>query len=842
MNSRFFLLGLLALICSDLKAQTGNYFLSHYSPTDERIDFRSHQMVQDSHGEIYFTNKAGVLEFDGFNWKVIPVPGAVYTLIVHETEVLVGGLSGVGKLNDKIQSPRSYEMFSEASDIFSSAYNNDKAFFCSENQLIIYSLATHQVESTIAGNSNTGKFRGVFNLGVEIAVQTEKQGLLKILNNTFVPLEFSLNNVIFSIPSPSKKSYLIGTEDNKIFISKDQVVKEVALQQSEFLTHNILTDGVWTSEDVLALGTQRGGVIFINALTGVTEGIVDYTNGLPDNEVFGLMKDRNDGVWVAHDYGFTRIATNMPFRSFHYYPGLEGNLLCVQSFQDKIYVGTTLGLFVLTQKDKEFNLKESKAKNLKQSSTSSSSDESMESTAMGLKLFEFKKINSIEGKVTQLMVIDGGLIAYGASGVFDVKELNAKSILSEPVRHVYQSTVLNQVFVSTLNDRIRTFIISQEGWGETHLIDTLKNSVNYVFEDKLENIWLCGSTFIYKVETVDNKIIGILKYPIQNPTRDETLGLSLGSEVYVVSSGQFRHFDGSGFVKYDSLSGSRKYFISAGNFWFNDGTKWRTVDRKLQSMKLEWLGIFPGLRFISPDSKHNSLWLITDKNELYQFNNDKVDSSEMLYPLFLREVRGNEIKLKKQVEIDQSEGAFSFKFIRPDYIGAYATQYRYMVKGLSNEWSPWSTSNNDIPFSYLPAGAYQLAVQSKNALGIESGIEQIAFHVLPPYWKRWWFYALEFVIFSFLVSMSIRLARSNSRYRYISEILTILTVVMLIQLIQTTINSLIRIQSSPVFDFFIQVIIALLVFPIEIVARSAMQKAVRKRPLIQRLFNNHEDL
>jgi hypothetical protein len=552
------------------------------------------------------------------------------------------------------------------------------------------------------------------------------------------------------------------------------------------------------------------------------------------------MKDRNEGVWVAHEYGFTRIATNLPFRSFHLYSGLQGNLLCVQSFQDKIYVGTTLGLFILTQKDPDPTLKGRKRLNRPVQKASTNDD--VQSATQPLKNFEYQRVNPIEGKVLQLLELEGVLLAYGASGIFEVNGQTAKSILKEPVRNVYLSAGLKQVLVSTLSGQVRTFIPAKEGWKETHLLDQVKNRVSQVFEDKLENIWLCGSTLIYKLETVDNEIADILEYPIQNPTQDETLGLAFGSEVYVVSSGQFKRFNGSGFDKYDSLSGGRRYFVSAGNFWFNDGNKWRTVDRKLQSMKLAWLGIFPSLRFLAPDNKGESLWAITSKNELYKFNNEQADSSEILYPLFLREVKGNEIKLTKHVEIDQSEGAFTFKFISPDFIGAHATQYRYLVKGLNNkQWSSWSTSNNVINFSFLPAGAYQLAVQSKNALGVESGVEQVAFQVVPPYWKRWWFYALEFVVFSFLVSLSIRLARSNTRYRYVSQILTILTVIMLIQFIQTTINSLISVKSSPVMDFFIQVSIALLVFPVEIVARNTMQKVVHNKYSIQRLFNNPGD-
>ena len=814
MLKKILFFSLLVLISSGLSAQTGNYFLSHYSPPHERIDFRSHDMVQDSQGEIYFASKAGVLEFDGYNWKLIPMPGAAYTLVVQGTEVLVGGITGGGKLSAKRQSPRTYQISSEIPGIFSGVLHGSKAYFCSEDQLVVYSLASQLVETTLTNTPASGKFLGAFNLGETVVVRSELQGLLKIKDSTLLPLDFVHQDLIFSIASPSQKSYLIGTQSNRIFILRDSVLMEVVLQEPGFLARNLLVDGVWASENVLALGTLRGGVIFINVLTGATEEIVDYASGLPDNEVFSLMTDRNEGVWAAHEYGFTRIAPSIPFRSFDTYAGLQGNLLCAQSFQDKLYVGTTLGLFLLTP------------------------------TGAGnpIKTFEFQKIKSIQGKVTQLLEINKSLLAGGASGLFEVQGANAKPVVKDPVRHVRLSSAMNQVLVSTMAGVVKTFDPLPKGWKETHLLDTLKTIVSDIFEDNLENVWLCGTTAIFKIETVDNQIADIIKYPVQNPTQDEILGLAFGNDVYVVSSGQFKRFTGSGFEKYDSLSGGRRYFSSAGNFWFYDGAKWRTVERKFQSMKLEWLGIFSSLRYVASDNISGGLWVITDKNQLYRFGSPS-DSTEVLYPLFLREVKGKEIKLTQEVLVEQSEGAFSFEFIRPAYIGVHATQYRYMVKGLGTQWSAWASTNNIVPFSYLPAGTYQLAVQSKDVLGLVSNIEQVSFQVLPPYWKRWWFYALEFLVFSFLVSISIRLSRSDKRYQFLSQVLTMLTVIMLIQFIQTAIYSLISIysligiKSSPVVEFLIQVSIALLVFPVEMLARKAMQKVSINKYPIQKMFN-----
>jgi len=67
--------------------------------------------------------------------------------------------------------------------------------------------------------------------------------------------------------------------------------------------------------------------------------------------MYAILCDRNRGVWIAHDYGFTRIAPYLPFRSYNHYPGLEGSLLCAHSFGGQLYVGTTLGLFALVKEE-----------------------------------------------------------------------------------------------------------------------------------------------------------------------------------------------------------------------------------------------------------------------------------------------------------------------------------------------------------------------------------------------------------------------------------------------------------------------------------------------------------
>ena len=176
----------------------------------------------------------------------------------------------------------------------------------------------------------------------------------------------------------------------------------------------------------------------------------------------------------------------------------------------------------------------------------------------------------------------------------------------------------------------------------------------------------------------------------------------------------------------------------------------------------------------------------------------------------------------KAIKVSQLESSLNFEFFQPDYVSVEALEYRYQVKGLTNNWSRWSANNNQVNFSYLPPGQYQLEVQSKNLMGKISEVELIKIEVLPPYWKQPWFYASEFVVFGILVFLSLKLGAANARYRYLSRLLSLLTIILLIQFIQTVVASQITIKSSPVIDFFIQVFIALLILPIESYLRKFM--------------------
>lgn len=885
----FFVYGVAAV------GQTGNYFLSHYAPADEDIDHLCFDITQDHRGVLYFANKAGVLAFDGRNWLMISSPAPIYTVSVTSTgDVFAGGLSGFGRVLNS-GGEKKYEHLStgvaSATNVFQSLAVSGKIYFLSSTGFFVLNPATGATEITINPSKEQGLFKNLFDIEGEVYVSTEQDDMFKFDGSKLVrsQLNPSAGEILFTHALAGGKKTLLGTSADRVFIYEDQRFTEVPIKDIEYLHTNVLVSGAWINDFLISLGTLRGGVIFINPVTGETMEITNYYTGLPDNEVFAMHGDQKECVWVAHDYGFTRIAPFVPFRTFNHYPGLEGNLLCAYSADDGVYVGTSLGLFklikdeifteeeyyvtrkrtsaaatereaapeeVAAQSTREkakrglFGLgrkrvkkdetptqespadKKSTAKRPAATSTVNTRERRTRKVLKSLQ-YRYAKVQGMNGKVTELMKVDGLLMAGGLGGVFIIDNLNARPVTSDPVRSMFRSPSLNQIFISTYNEEIKSFAMKAGNFQETHLLDTLQEYVSYIFEDKLQNLWLCGRAGVLKVEMIDNEITNIENVPYLKPSIDETVGLAVGSDVYVVNSGEFQLYDpaASRFVKYDSLPGTRKYFASAGSFWFHDSHRWRTIDQRLASrMQLDWLGLFSDIRYLTTTGEAPGLWVITANNELYKFTPTEKDRPAP-YPLFLKEVRGPEAGLasKPRLEIEEDQGALTFEFIQPDYFGNHSTEYRYLLGGMTDVWSIWSAANNEITFPYLPSGNYEISVQSKDIFGKVSELDKIFFSVKPPYWRQPWFYALEVGFFGMLVLLSVRLSVSNEKYRPISRVLSLLTVIIFIQLVQTSVYALINLQSSPVVEFLIQVFIAFLVLPLEVRLRNLMQRASEGR-------------
>jgi len=314
-------------------AQTGNYFLSHFAPDEERFNIMCFDIVQDDRGVFYFATQAGALQFDGRNWDLIETAGTIYAIARSDNgDIYVAGSQGFGKITRDEFGVETYQVLYKqdgAEYIFQIITLSDRIYFLSESNLFEYSHSTGQVKVQ-AATDQTGAFVALHEIFGKVYVGTEVNGLFEIDSDRISRSSIGLSDstaLIFALKYNDR--YLLGTDDNRIFTYKEnKQLKEIKLEDAVYANAGVILNATWVNEKLIAIGTLRGGVMFVNPETGRTEEIINYNTGLRDNEVFALICDKNQNVWVAHAYGFTRIAPFLPFRSFRYYPGLEGNLLC----------------------------------------------------------------------------------------------------------------------------------------------------------------------------------------------------------------------------------------------------------------------------------------------------------------------------------------------------------------------------------------------------------------------------------------------------------------------------------------------------------------------------------
>jgi hypothetical protein len=853
MRNFLYVLTLVSFFC---RAQPGHYFLSHFAPTDKKIDHAAFDMVQDANGFMYFATRAGILQFDGTNWNLIPAGGAVYAVEADREGTLYwGGSGGFGELRRGIRGVIEAQIHpgSAGGDYFSIATGTDATYFLSDHSLAVLEGDSAEI---LEAPDEAGSFNALAEVFGEIFVSSERLGILKLEGrNGRLPARFGptqIPDITFS--STNGGTCIIATSDNRLLTcDKSLQLNPVLTSEQDLLSAGSVVEARWVNKHLIAIATLRAGVIFADPASGHITEVLNYNTGLPDNEIYSLYVDRGGNVWVAHDYGFTRIAPGMPFRDYSSYEGLHGNLLCAETFDDDFYVGTSLGLFRLTREAVYEEITWFEPADAKQSETlndkpkggrrglfaflrrkqnkASSRTEMQKRTAQVLKSerFVYKPVKGIEAKVSGLTRVGDRLMASGLGGVFEVKGLNARQILNVPVRFSF-ATSDGHLVVFAYDNTVILLSQNNKNWKQVDVLDHVDDFLSQMFEHD-GALWLCGINTIYETSIVDDRFSVLRAATIENKDFSRTIGFGWRDRpVFVNRSGfYYSGSPGAPLVRIDSLPSPYSYFASASTVWYSDAHSWKTIGARTDP-GINVLRLLDDIRAINEIENSQDLWVINGNDVLYRVSPQKVRSFAPVFPLMLHSVSQGDRRFDpaRSIAVEQDAGPVVFQVVRPNYLGPASSEYRYFLSGISTDWSEWSVLNNQVNIPYLPPGTYTLQVQSRDILGAVHEMTPARFTVRPLFWKSTWFYAMELTLFALLGWLSLKL---SFRYRLISRLLALLTIILLIEFIQTLAGYSFS-TSSPLADFVLQVVIALLILPVESYLRRVMFRGDRRSKLL----------
>ncbi len=844
-------------------AQNGDFFLTHYSHKSENIDNVNFDIAQDNKGVICIANRIGVLRFDGRSWDHTITPAAIFSLAFNteDNTLYMGGLNGIGKLirdkNNDLVYQSLLDSTKQVDNIFSMLLNNGFLYGINSESVIRYSLADGTFKKIKSNYS--GELYKLFQMAGKVYVSTEKSGLQLVGKDEIEVAAikvFDQLNVEFISKHPNKDEYLIGLVNNTLKVYENNKIVNLDIKDDdEYLQNSEIIDGIWINDTLSTVATLKGGVIFINHRTKSIEQVVNYQSGLPDNEVFAFSRDSNGGIWVAHSAGFTRISPSLPFRSFNKYPGLEGNILSVINHNDSLYVGTSLGLFYLqkvknyedvsylerkvVKTTQEVKAEPKKSKGLfgflkkdnadppkKTETTSKTVYKSRTKRELKAITYQYTRVKGITSKVFHFMSYGDQLFCGGLDGLYLIEGIQAIPISKEPIHTFTIAKKSNKIITATYSNQIKTFQLNTKEHEDINLFGDFRDQIQYIFEDSNGRIWLCSTDEIYYVTISNNEIINTDNYKINNPYYFNTFGAEKdGKNLFVNESGIFSIDPATRKISNVDSTGSLKYLNGAnGEVWVFGGEEWTQLAEAKGSNKLNLLSVFKNISYISSDPNQNH-WVVTAHNDLYKLTESEEDLIHP-YNLYLKWIKtGDRTLLPQQgLRFDQENSSLLFEYAQPEFSGILDIKYQYKLEGLSEEWSDWSGNYNIVNFPYLPDGKYKLKMRSKNILGVVSEIEPLSFEVVPPYWKRPWFYAFEFSAMALLLFISVRLKKLGFKYRLLSRLLALITLIIIIEFIQTVAENEFGDESSPVLDFMIQVSMAVIILPVESLIRKFIFK------------------
>ncbi len=355
-KSIYILLILFVQSAMSVFAQKGDFFITHYTAENEQIENENFAISQDYNGQIYAANRRGVLKFDGVNWQLIKTSTTAMAIASDKLDknVYVGCLDGFGLINTDNAGNEQYNAILTESNKYLSISKiivlRKFVYFMGDG--IVYKFSKKDKKITNKWQNNaTISIDNMFEYLDEAYISDKSNGIFRFINDqiTKISLPFPANEkVVCAIPAQNNTT-LLFTDNNTSYVYSGYRLEPYKLEDQKYINESVINEGIALSNDLAAIATNRGGCLIFNTKTGKTTAIANYYSGLPDNEVFAICKDAQSGIWIAHEFGFSRIDYELPLRTYSNYVGLEGHLESAISFNEKLYVATSEGVYYLTE-------------------------------------------------------------------------------------------------------------------------------------------------------------------------------------------------------------------------------------------------------------------------------------------------------------------------------------------------------------------------------------------------------------------------------------------------------------------------------------------------------------
>jgi serine phosphatase RsbU (regulator of sigma subunit) len=756
-------------------AQMERYYkpVRNFSAIDHKGNNQTLCAMRNERGAMFFGDALGLKTFDGINWKLIRAKGYVFSASVDRNKrIFIGSEGDFGYLVADLTGEYRFVSLAPTDkkvDLGVFWYTitaEDKVFFISNSIIFIYDY--HKVISVIPKN----RFHKAFFVNGTFFAKEFDNGLFFLNNQDLIPIKgseiFVDARVDAIFPYSQDTMMLVSREMGmmKFVFNKDAAKADfipVSGKANKELADRELYCALKIDSTRYAMGTRKGGLLLVNTKAEIIKSY-DRSNGLMNNFVRDMAIDQQGGLWLALESGISRVEFDSPFIPIQPESRYSGNIETINSIGNKIFLGTTTGLYV---------------------------------GEMDKLLFERQAIiNQACWHLAELKSYSSRhLLVSSTSGLYVADSTGLiKQVSKESFRCSKQLRRHPNIVVGASD---QSLIFYRWHDGALDIINRIKNiegEMNSIEEDKFGNLWV--GTRDRGVLFIEGKNFGISQHH-NFVWLDDKNGLKkLGENSVVTFRNQIfvNGFDGIfelyGFSDRQSVSEiSRLKFVPATwlpSYFFKDsqsgdGRQVWTLAEDFEGRahistrtnnSFETLLAYPGsgnlfvvddkVYKVLPDDQVRAIYhtdsglsFLGGAEFLYAYKRNMQTQSNTPFDCMIRYLMSKSDTLYfGEINADSTSGNsitinplsyhyndLNFYFGATFFSSNLECEFSSILEGEDNDWSPWSTTPSRS-FSKLWPGNYTLKVKARNPYGFESKVVEFHFRIIPPWYLTWWAFVI----------------------------------------------------------------------------------------------------
>lgn len=726
---------------------------------------------------VYFANNDGVLEFDGNQWRTIPMPNfsVVRSLAVDEDDrIYVGAFNEFGYLEADKEGKLIYhsivhllpESEKEFEEVWKIVPYRKGILFHSFQKDFYYK------DGKISVLQAENEFQRGYLVGDDFYVRVQKKGLYRLEGNEYQLIDggekFSEKEIVSLLPF-GKGKVLIATALDGLFLYDGKGIGRFITDLNKRFRRDQLYAGHHLGNGTFAYGTVRNGLYIINE----TGDLIQHINkdfGLQNNTVLTMFLDQEENLWLGLDNGIDYLEISSPISTFPQNRDL-GSGYSAAYHNGKLYLGTNIGLFV---SDYDFNIDYQKAEE------------------------RFELVQNTSGQVWSLQVIDGDLICGHNKGTFLIKG-NRGELISDVEggwKYLYKKEFPNKMIGGTYTGLVLFEKVNGK-WRFNKKIDGFDESSREMVWNKDHSIWMChGYKGVYKI-SLNEALDACVKVDFYGKKNGlpSNLNINVSSikneNVFLSQNGFYKYMpELDSFQEHQYLNNllgkeepvHKLFQLKNGDVWFFQGENvgllklqvdgsYEAIRQPFAPLQGMFLGAFENVYVVD-----NENVIIGRENGFVHYNAEMLKRYDTPYYTHIREVKvsghnrdsivsmGNYQKtnrdttsLEKLVLPFRNNG-IQFYYSTPQNHNSQLVSYQLRLHGFDEQESVWVT-NTRKEYTNLPEGDYIFKVLAKNQYGIESVSDEFHFSILPPWYRSvvaYILYVLGGIAFIVLVVYLIR--------------------------------------------------------------------------------------